>query len=196
MAVASQLERERAYDSLIRLILSGSFGPGDPISERSLSEKLEIGRTPIREALRDLERSGLVEVLPARGTFVKRPSLADMREIYEIRYALEGMAAFTAAKRGVTPELLAFKERFEELVRNPQNSSAADIDELGTEFHQKIVEATGNLTLQKIFRQFRLPFLLESGLIHSSRIAVIHQLVDEHLGILDAIAREIGRAHV
>jgi len=139
--------------------------------------------------LRDLERSGLVEVLPARGTFVKRPSLADMREIYEIRYALEGMAAFTAAKRGVTPELLDFKERFEELVRNPQNSSAADIDELGTEFHQKIVEATGNLTLQKIFRQFRLPFLLESGLIHSSRIAVIHQLVDEHLGILDAIAR-------
>lgn len=189
MAVASQLERERAYDSLIRLILSGSFAPGDPISERGLSEKLDIGRTPIREALRDLERSGLVEVVPARGTFVKRPSISDMREIYEIRYALEGMAAFTAAKRGVTPDLLAFRQKFEELVRNPEGSTAADIDELGTRFHQKIVEATGNKTLQKVFKQFRLPFLLESGLIHASRVAVIRQLVDEHLGILDAIER-------
>ncbi|MDA7948221.1 MAG: GntR family transcriptional regulator [Hyphomicrobiaceae bacterium] len=189
MAVVPQLERERAYDKLIRLILSGSFAPGDPISERGLSEKLKIGRTPIREALRDLERSGLVEVVPARGTFVKRPSLSDMREIFEIRYALEGMAAFTAAKRGATPDLLAFREKFEELIRNPEKSTAADIDELGARFHQKIIEATGNRTLQKVFKQFRLPFLLESSLVHVRRLIVIKQLVDEHLAILDAIER-------
>ena len=188
MAVVSQLERERAYDSLIRLILGGSFGPGEPVSERSLSEKLGIGRTPIREALRDLERSGLVEVLPARGTFVRRPSLADMREIYEIRYALEGMAAFRAAKRGATPELLAYRKKFKDLAKNPEGASAAEIDELGTTFHQKIVEATGNRTLMKVFKQFRLPFLLEGGLIKSTRVAVVKQLVDEHLAILEEIA--------
>ncbi len=188
MAVVSQLERERAYDALIRLILGGSLGPGEPLSERSLSGKIGIGRTPVREALRDLERSGLVEVIPARGTFVKTPSLADLREIYEIRYALEGMAAFAAAKRGVTPEILAFREKFEKLARNPETTSAADIDELGTQFHLKIIEATGNRTLQKVFRQFRLPFLLEGGLVRATREAVVQQLVNEHMGILDAIA--------
>lgn len=189
MAVVSQLERERAYDSLIRLILGGSFGPGEPISERSLSEKLGIGRTPVREALRDLERSGLVEVLPARGTFVRRPSLADLKEIYEIRYALEGMAAYTAAKRGATPELLAYRKKFKDLVKNPEGASAAEIDELGTTFHQKVVEATGNRMLMKVFKQFRLPFLLEGGLLKSTRVVVVKQLVSEHLGILDAIER-------
>jgi len=188
MAVVSRLERERAYDNLIRLILGGSFSPGQPLSERSLSEKLGIGRTPVREALRDLERSGLVEVLPARGTFVKTPSLTDLREIYEIRYALEGMAAFAAAKRGITPELLDYKKKFENLARNPETTSAAEIDELGTQFHLKIIEATGNQTLLKLFRQFRLPFLLEGGLVRASRIVVVQQLVDEHMGILNAIA--------
>jgi DNA-binding GntR family transcriptional regulator len=188
MAVVSRLERERAYDNLIRLILGGSFSPGQPLSERSLSEKLGIGRTPVREALRELERSGLVEVLPARGTFVKTPSLTDLREIYEIRYALEGMAAFAAAKRGITPELLDYKKKFENLARNPETTSAAEIDELGTQFHLKIIEATGNQTLLKLFRQFRLPFLLEGGLVRASRIAVVQQLVDEHIGILNAIA--------
>lgn len=187
MAVVSQLERERAYDNLIRLILGGNFAPGEPLSERRLSERLGIGRTPVREALRDLERSGLVEVLPARGTFVKTPSLSDLREIYEIRYALEGMAAFAAAKRGATPELLNYKKKFEKLAKNPETTSAAEIDELGTQFHLKIIEATGNKTLLKLFRQFRLPFLLEGGLVSSTRIAVVRQLVDEHMGILNAI---------
>ena len=187
MAVVSRLERERAYDNLIRLILGGSFSPGQPLSERSLSEKLGIGRTPVREALRDLERNGLVEVLPARGTFVKTPSLTDLREIYEIRYALEGMAAFAAAKRGITPELLEYKKKFEKLARNPETTSAAEIDELGTQFHLKIIEATGNQTLLKLFKQFRLPFLLEGGLVSASRVTVVQQLVDEHMRILNAI---------
>lgn len=187
MAVVSRLERERAYDNLIRLILGGSFSPGQPLSERSLSEKLGIGRTPVREALRDLERNGLVEVLPARGTFVKTPSLTDLREIYEIRYALEGMAAFAAAKRGATPELLEYKKKFEKLARNPETTSAAEIDELGTQFHLKIIEATGNKILLKLFKQFRLPFLLEGGLVSASRVTVVQQLVDEHMRILNAI---------
>jgi DNA-binding GntR family transcriptional regulator len=187
MPVVSQLERERAYDSLIRLLLGGGFGPGQPLSERGLAKQLGIGRTPVREALRDLERCGLVEVLPARGTFVKRPSLADLQEIYEIRYALEGMAAFSAAKRGATPELLEYKKKFEKLARNPETTSAAEIDELGTQFHLKIIEATGNKTLLKLFKQFRLPFLLEGGLVSASRVTVVQQLVDEHMRILNAI---------
>ena len=187
MPVVSQLERERAYDSLIRLLLGGGFGPGQPLSERGLAKQLGIGRTPVREALRDLERCGLVEVLPARGTFVKRPSLADLQEIYEIRYALEGMAAFSAAKRGATPELLEYKKKFEKLARNPETTSAAEIDELGTQFHLKIIEATGNKTLVKLFKQFRLPFLLEGGLVSASRVTVVQQLVDEHMRILNAI---------
>ena len=93
MAVALQLERDRAYLGLLDLILGGGVNLVAPLSERKLADSLDIGRTPVREALRDLARDGILEVQPARGTFVRPLSIEDVQEIYEVRYSLEGVAA-------------------------------------------------------------------------------------------------------
>jgi DNA-binding GntR family transcriptional regulator len=100
MAEVFRFERERAYRGIVDFLLSGLAHPGGPLSERKLSDSLAIGRTPVREALRDLARDGLLDVSPARGTYLRTFTAEDVREIYEARQGLEGLAAELAATRG------------------------------------------------------------------------------------------------
>ena len=102
MSVVLQLERDRAYRGLLELILGGEVDLDTPLSERKLADSLEIGRTPVREALRDLARDGILEVQPARGTFVRPLTIEDVQEIYEVRHSLEGLAARLAIESGLT----------------------------------------------------------------------------------------------
>src|SRR6266700_7038399 len=104
--LTTSLDRDRAYTLLRDLVISGSFAPDEPLSERSLSNRLAFGRTPVREALMALAKDGLLTIHPMRGTFVRQLSFDDLREIHEIRLALEGMAAYLAAVRGPTEALL------------------------------------------------------------------------------------------
>ena len=83
-----QFERDRAYKLLLDLILGGKIDTDTPLSERKLAEALDMGRTPIREAVRALVHEGLLETRPARGTFVRLLTMDDVREIYEVKLAL------------------------------------------------------------------------------------------------------------
>lgn len=186
MAVVSRTERERAYDKLAKLILSRRLDPDTPLSERKLSDDLGIGRTPIREALRDLEHEGLVEVQPARGTFVRRLSFDDLQEIYEVRQALEGMAAFLAAKRGATPRLLEIEKQFRKHARSSRNRDAIEVDDLGAAFHLELFAAAENRTLRSMFERLRNRFQLEFGLPRYAETD-LDRTIGEHLAILEAV---------
>lgn len=188
MAVVLQSERERAYKRLVERILSGRLDPDTPLSERRLADELGIGRTPIREALRDLEHEGLVEVQPARGTFVRRLSLGDLHEIYEVRQALESMAAFLAAKRGPTPALLEIEKAFRKYAKSTKGRNALDVDDLGAEFHLELFRAAANQTLQSMFERMRNRFQLEFGLPRYAETN-LDRTIGEHLDILDAVKR-------
>lgn len=187
MAVEFQLERDRAYHRLVELFTSGAVSTEEPLSERKLADALQIGRTPIREALRDLAREGLVDVHPARGTFVKRLSLDDVRELYEIRHALEGTAAFLAAKHGATKALRAFRPVYKRMLKNPGAHGAKEIDDTGTAFHQEILKAARNRLLLSVYKPLRLRFQLAFIFPYGSDEAAIRQAFEEHLAILDAI---------
>jgi len=104
----ASLDRDRAYALLRDLVISGEFAPDEPLSERSLSSRLALGRTPIREALKALARDGLLTIHPMRGTFLRQMSFDDLREIHELRLALEGMAAYLAATGQVVSGALTF----------------------------------------------------------------------------------------
>lgn len=93
----------RAYEILRHRLIMLDIGPGDPINEAALSAELEVGRTPIREALKRLERDHLVVSYPRRGTFATNVDLTDLATISEMREALEPIAARRAA-RSLTPE--------------------------------------------------------------------------------------------
>jgi DNA-binding GntR family transcriptional regulator len=90
---------EKAYEAIRGLIVSLELGPGAVIDERELIERLGIGRTPVREALRRLAQEQLVEVYPRRGMFVTGVDIRDLARLSEVREAIEGQAARLAAER-------------------------------------------------------------------------------------------------
>ena len=92
-------QADRAYHYIRDLILNLKILPGQPLSETDFTEKLDMSRTPIREAFFRLKSDGLVETVGNRGTFVKLLTLNDIRKIYETAEGLEGMIAYLAANR-------------------------------------------------------------------------------------------------
>lgn len=95
----TRTESDRAYEQIKDRIVSVQLTPGTVIREGDLSEQLEIGRTPIREALKRLEAERLVVALPHRGMYVAEISITDLTEIYEVRIELEAKSASLAAER-------------------------------------------------------------------------------------------------
>ena len=105
-AVESKPIREIAYETLKHAIITGELPAGSRIVETEYAERMHISRTPLREALRKLERDGLVEYMLRRGVVVRAFTIADVEEIYTIRNALE-MLTLPAIIQNATPEDIA-----------------------------------------------------------------------------------------
>ncbi len=187
MAEQFRFERERAYQGLVEFIMSGATDPNEPLSERKLADSLEIGRTPVREAMRDLVRDGLLEVSPARGTYVRSFTADEVRELYEVRQGLEGLAAELAAQRGATPELKAYGPLFRHTLEHPDDHDPAEVYDTGARFHLALCHAAGNRQLLNIYQPLRLRFQLALALPRYFDHARVRESVAEHLGILEAI---------
>src|SRR5207248_7463852 len=106
---------DKAYHEIRLLIVSLELAPGAVIDERELIERLEIGRTPIREALRRLAHEGLVEVYPRRGMFVTGVDVRELARLSEVREVLEPEAARLAATRATDDDRAAIGALLEEL---------------------------------------------------------------------------------
>ena len=102
--------REVVSETLRQAIKDGVLKPGERLMEIQLADELGVSRTPIREAIRKLELEGFVVMVPRRGTYVADISLKDIAQVFEIRSALEELAAGLAAER-ITPDELEYLER-------------------------------------------------------------------------------------
>src|SRR5262245_30353865 len=143
------------YEALRRDILEREFDPGEPLTEQGLSERYGVSRTPVREALAKLERDRLVRVVPKKGAFVRSVSHDDVRELYQIREVLEGLAVRLAAPRLDRGELGAFETRFRELKARGAKAKPADVRALGEDFHAVILKRAGNGRLIEVLEQIR-----------------------------------------
>jgi DNA-binding GntR family transcriptional regulator len=136
-----------AYRALRRAILNRRYPPGTKLVVRELAEALGLSPTPVKEALAALEREGLVRAIPHRGYQVPAPGLEDIREIYELREALEGLAARLAALKGGADLL----DRLQELLLRQREAAAqGDLEaygDLDLAFHHALWEASGNQRL-------------------------------------------------
>lgn len=184
-----KLDSERAYEKLVELLLDGTITEEQPLSERNLSEALGIGRTPIRAAVRDLVREGVLESHPARGTMLRPLSIADLQDLYEIRYAIEGLAASLAAQRGPVEELAHFAVAFEKALAEPEEFDVMRVHDYGVEFHKEIVRLSGNKRLLEMYHPFRLRFRIPFGIIRSRTPERVRAAVVEHQALLQAIMR-------
>lgn len=181
------LQSQQAYDRIRELIVDGTIATDEPLSERGLSDRLGLGRTPVREALKDLERASLISVIPGRGTVVKQLSFGEVQELYEVRLGIEGIACFLAAERGATPALLAFEPLLEAHLAD-EGADLAAIQEVGWRFHDSVVDATRNAQLAGLYGGLRdrigLALRITSDNADTARIRAT---VGEHLEVLRAI---------
>lgn len=145
--------KQRAYETIKELILSGQSQGGEALSVGELAERFGVSRTPVREALLRLEQEGLVETVPYRGTYVKVISEEEIAEVYEVRGVLEGLAARLATARIPQEELEAFESALQSLDKEMVLGEYERYVDNDTRFHEMIVENCGNKTLEDLVRQ-------------------------------------------
>lgn len=145
---------ERAYRALKVLIMDNELPAGSQLLEQEAAARLEMSRTPVREAMVRLEEDGMVEIRPRHGMRVLAVSATDMREIYEVLTALESAAAEAVARRGVTPaELASLRAAVADM------AAALGRDDLDgwaiadKRFHRLLVTQAGNKRLQQMVSQ-------------------------------------------
>jgi GntR family transcriptional regulator, vanillate catabolism transcriptional regulator len=198
----------KAALALRTMLLEGRFQPGERIREVPLAAELGVSRIPLRLVLERLAHEGLLLVRPTRGFVAKQFSTADINEAIELRGLLEGMAARLAAERFHEPKEIAKLELLNaEIARVVKRKNSMDhledyIDS-NARFHAEILRLSKSPMLARAMEHTcSLPFASPSAFVKRQYTAVdsielFHTAVDQHRGILEAIAnRESARAEL
>ncbi|QNP73312.1 GntR family transcriptional regulator [Streptomyces roseirectus] len=175
--------RERVLATLRQDIIAGRLAPGDRLVERELAERFGVSRVPVREAVRALVAEGFVHFASARRAVVRRLTPDDVRELFELREALEVYAAGLAASRA-TPEALAeLRALLDEAATATKEADAEAITDVNTRFHDRILALAGNSLLSSVMEPVdgRLRWLTRQNEDWT-------QLLAEHQDLYDAIA--------
>src|SRR5437867_5212034 len=130
---------DTVYAALRQALLDREFDPGEPLTELELSRRFRVSRTPVREALAKLERDHLVRVVPKKGAFVRTLSHDEIRDLYEVREALEALAVRLGGPRLSREDLEGFEARFRELRARGSRATATEVRPLGEELHQYLL---------------------------------------------------------
>ncbi|MCU1402422.1 MAG: hypothetical protein QOG18_1574 [Microbacteriaceae bacterium] len=140
------------YEELRQAIVEGAIRPNERLIEIELAERLGVSRTPVRESMLRLAGDGLI-VSHRRGWVVREHSADEIREVYEIRAALEGFAAGLAAKRASDAELKAIEKNHQDYINTVKNSSRGELVEHNDAFHEAVIAAArNNLLVEQIHR--------------------------------------------
>lgn len=174
------------HKEILGAILRGELAPGDKISDSSLAEKLQVSRMPVREALRDLEGSGLVESRKHTGVFVRMPGPREIAELYELRAALDAMAGRKVAAAAAPTLIARLEGRLEVMQGATQRKDVPAYYRSNLEFHWDIVSAAANEELASTYRGIVQRLHLARLKSLSSDVAMMDS-VREHHRIVDTI---------
>ena len=182
---------ELVYEELRNLILSGEIKPGTRMMEIELADSMGVSRTPIREAIRKLEKEGLVTIEPRKGAYVSTISMNDIVNILQIRGTLEGLAATLAATRIKEIELMKLKEASQAFDRAVEEGNTKEMISNDTLFHHIIVEASGNDLLIKMVTDLQ-EIVLRFRYLYYKDFKRAEKMPPEHANILRAIETGSG----
>ena len=178
--------REMVFETLREAIIKGLLRPGERLMEIQIAEELGVSRTPVREAIRKLELEGFLVMVARKGAYVADISVKDITDIFEVRAALEGLAAGLAAERITEEEL----EQLERALVQTSEATTGDLNTVvqsDTSFHELIYRASRNQRLQQIvthlqeqIQRFRAVSLSQPG---RTRV-----FLEEHRKIVEAIS--------
>jgi DNA-binding GntR family transcriptional regulator len=179
---------ERVQAQIMHAIHDGTLAPGQRLVEDRIAASLHVSRAPVREALRVLEREGLVEAKGRRGRFVAQVSAHDAWEVYTLRSALEGMAFHLAAGRASAEALQDLSNIVEEMRRVSRTGDRKLLSELDTRFHETACRLSGNVRLYEnwlsMFRQIR----HLSGRVLDTLYSDLNEVPGRHEHLVDLLA--------
>jgi GntR family transcriptional regulator, gluconate operon transcriptional repressor len=144
---------EDVADRVREEILSGGFEPGERLVEARIAAQLGISRGPVREALKLLRAEGLVDERPHHGTYVTRFSVRDVRDIYDLRAAIESAAARLVALRRADADLRSMRRLFERLVAAADSGDVAAVSGADLAFHDTLCRVSGNRRIHRVFER-------------------------------------------
>lgn len=179
--------RDIVCDELRAQIVNGEYAPGAHLVEDRLAKELGVSRNPVREALRVLQAEGFIDMIPRRGAVVATLSDVEVRDIFDVRMALERLAAQLAARRADKQDVDELRRVLADAQDALARDDAATLTELNAEFHEQILIVSGNGYLRDVMLQLRGRMKWIFSRTASSPRGQ-HSL-DEHVQLADAIER-------
>ena len=176
---------ERAYHAIREMIVSLELRPGAVIDERALMERLGIGRTPTREALRRLAQERLVEVYPRRGMFVTSVEIRDLASLTEVRSLLESHVARLAAERATDEDRGALEALLDELEARTELDTS-ELMALDERVHRQVYSSAHNPFLESTLEEYYV-LALRIWYLALDRTRELEQAVLGHRELLEAI---------
>lgn len=197
--------RGRVFVELRENILSGKYKDGMELREITIGEELGVSRTPVREALRQLELEGLVKIVPNKGAYVTSINAKDIKDIYKMRSMLEGLCAKWAT-RYITDEQIDELEEIiylsEYYLKRKSQGKAVQVTELDGKFHLVLYEAANSRMLGHVLRDFHKYVQVARTMSVRSEDRA-KKSIEEHKAILDAIknkdelkAEQLAHEHI
>ncbi|MGE0798309.1 MAG: GntR family transcriptional regulator [Lautropia sp.] len=178
--------QERAVGELREAIVRGRIRPGERLSEPDLAQRFGISRSPIREALVQLEIEGFVERAPTGRVFVRPLDLEEARQLFVVRANLEGLAIRLAAENMSRRDTRRLEANLAAMDAASARGRISEALMLGAEFHQTIIDACGNRPLRESLSGFRARTSRYRHILASQEALSDHR-IDEHRRILRAL---------
>ena len=183
--------RIRVFNAIENAILDGEYKDGDSLNELKLSKELGVSRTPVREALMQLELEGLVRNGPNKGAVVVGVTEQDIHDIYEIRIRIEGLAARLCAENITDDELRALEQIVDLQEFYQMKNDTEQIWKLDGDFHKIIYDASKSRPLRFTLSNFH-NYIKKARDISVQTEGRAEKTVAEHRAILDAIKEHNG----
>jgi DNA-binding GntR family transcriptional regulator len=174
---------DKIYARLKRMIADGQLSPGQRILQEKLARDMGVSRTPLVNALKRLAQERLVEWVSRRGIYVKRFSMREMAQLFEVREGLEPIAARLAATRIAPTEVREFKKLFDGFSKKPSAAEVRRYLKCDRHFHWRLVELTENSHLAAAMESVNM-------MISAYQVGVPRSLAEslpEHQAILEAL---------
>ncbi len=178
------------FSSLRKDILQGRLRQGEKLTEQQVCDEYKVSRTPVREAFKQLELEGFIEMIPNRGAFVTGFSHQDIMDMYELRKAYEVLAVKWAMERITKEEFEKLEEAFEFMEFYTQKKDVEKMLNINMNFHELIYKASHNRMLYQILSSYQI-YIKQSKTTRSEvSDTYLDEVLQEHRAIFEAFQAE------